>query len=93
MAFCIAKEAKTAIYTNPQGKNPFRKPIVKKVSAVFFFNALPKADFTLEINLYSGLEKLYLLNIREGINITTIIKIPIIIESCCCIPKYKDSYR
>lgn len=78
--------AKTAIYTRPQGKKPFKKPMVKNVSGDFFFNSLPRADFTLDIILNKGFEKLYLLKVLYGINTTIIIKTPIAIDSCCCNP-------
>ena len=49
--FPVAKAPNNDIYTKPQGKKPLRKPIVKNVSDVFFFNSFPNADFTFEINL------------------------------------------
>ncbi len=57
--------------------------MVKKVSGVFFLSSFPRADFTFEMILKIGFEKLYLLNFFCGMKITASIKTPIKMESCC----------
>ena len=82
----MESEANTAIYTKPHGKNPFRKPIVKNVSDVFFFKVCPSVVFTLAINLNVGFEKEYLFEYLDGMITITIIIQPINMEIYCCNP-------
>src|SRR5690606_10563356 len=85
-AFPLTMAANTAIYTKPQGNKPFKKPMVKNVSGVFFLRAVPKADLIFEMYLKMVAEPLYLLNFLYGMSTARIISIPMMMESCCWKP-------
>lgn len=47
-----AKAPNTAMYTRPQGRNPFKNPMVNNVFASFFLSSFPNLDFILPTKEY-----------------------------------------
>ena len=80
------REAIIAMYTNPQGSNPFKNPMVKKVELSFFLSDCPNAFLIRLVNRKMGFVMENFEN-NFGAMMDKIMIKPTITEICCCNPK------
>lgn len=76
-------DPRTAIYTNPQGKKPLKKPIENSALFDFFFKYSPNLVFTLPMTWYRGFVKLNLFKTLAGIKTNIIMVMPTKIDNRC----------
>src|SRR5690606_23861637 len=87
-----AKAPKSPIYTIPQGRRPFKRPMENRAEVLFFFNCFPRAVLALDIQEKLHCDILLLRRNFMGISTAKILKIPLAVDQRCCISATKSPF-